>query len=334
MMMKLACVGYMAVLAALMSAITACGSSGSAADTAATASGSSSAATQHGNKIAYLQPLVDPSVQSVTLGMQCAAKKDGDTIVSLNAGFDQGKQINQFDTALTQGAKGIIANPVNQQAMYPSYAKAHGEGVPVIDYAGPNASPPNATNVGEDPSAVAQATVDAIMKAIPSGAKAIMIGGPPAVAGVTPRENAFRAAAGKAGIQILGEEDSLTLAATDVQAKTSSLLLKYPQANIIWGITGATASSAAQAANAQGDAVGTKVFTVGVGASPDVAADVRAGTLSIMVDNKSYEWGEALVGLMDQAIAGQTITNPTLSYTSYTKADINSWVPPTARCTS
>jgi ABC-type sugar transport system substrate-binding protein len=316
-------VGYVALLAAMVAGVTACGSG----------SASNSSSGHSGNKIAYLQPLAsDPSVQSVTLGIQCAAKKSGDTILLFDAGFDQNKQINQFNTAMTQGAAGIISHGVNSPGMYPSYARASKDHVPVIDYVGPNDHPPNATYVGEDPVAVAQATVDALLKEVPSGGKALMIGGPPAVAGVTPRVNAFRAAAQKAGIEILGEEDSLTLAANDVQGKASSLVLKNPQANILWGVTAATAATAGQVAQRQGKAVGTGMFVAGVGASTDVANNVRQGVLTDMIDADNYAQGEAMVRLMDDAIAGKSVSSPPFTYKAYTSANIDSWVPPAQRC--
>lgn len=323
---------YVALLAALVAGANACGSSTEASSTGA--GGASSSDSGHsGSKIAYLQPIgSDPSVQSVTAGIQCAAKKAGDTVLLLDAGFDQSKQITQFDTATTQGAKAIISHAVNSAGMYPAYAPAAKEHIPVIDYAGPADQVPNATHVGEDPAAVAQTTVDALHKEVPTGAKAVMIGGPPAVAGVTPRVESFKAAAQKAGIEIVGEADSLTLTAEDVQGKTSSLLLKYPQANIIWGVTAGTAATAGKVAKAQGKAVGTSMFTAGAGASEDVASDVSQGVLTDMIDNQSYEAGEAMVGLLDAAIVGKKIVNPTFTYVAYNKANIGSWVAPTKRC--
>src|SRR5208282_2900861 len=99
--------------------------------------------------IAYLQPLAaDPSVQSVTLGMQCETKKVGDTLLVFDAGFDQNKQISQFDTAMIEGAKGIVSHADNSVGMYPSYAQAGAKHIPVIDYSGPSDNPPNATHVG------------------------------------------------------------------------------------------------------------------------------------------------------------------------------------------
>jgi D-xylose transport system substrate-binding protein len=333
---KLKGVGAVALSAAVAAGLAACGSSSSTATSASGDSASTSASSkpaEGGKKIAYLQPLAaDPSVQSVTLGMQCQAKKSGDSVLLFDAGFDQNKQINQFATAMTQGAKGIISHAVNSPGMFPSYARAHDKHVPVIDYAGPNTDPPNATYVGEDPAAVAQTTVDALLEEVPTGGKAIMIGGPPAVAGVTPRLKEFKAAAQKAGIELLGEKDSLTLTANDIQSKASSLLLKYPQANIIWGVTAATAATAGQVAKSQGKAVGTKVFVAGAGASADVAGLVRKGVLTDMIDNLSYEWGEAMVKLIDDAMAGQDISNPAFTYKAYTKANIDSWVPPAKRC--
>lgn len=329
-------VGYAALLAALATGLAGCGSSSKSSPSSNASSsntGSSTTQSGHGGTIAYLQPLAqDPSVQGLTSGMQCATKTSGDTLLLFDAGFDQSKQISQFNTALTKGAKAIISHAVNSAGMYPSYARAKQQHIPVIDAYGQSQNPPNATYVGEDADAVAKTTVDALLKEVPTGGKAVMIGGPPAVAGVTPRVNAFKAAARNAGIQILGEEDSLTLAAPDVQGKTSSLLVKYPQANMIWGVTAATAATSGQLAKSQGKPVGSKLFVAGVGASADVAAKVGQGVLTDMIDNLSYEWGEAMVKLMDGAIAGKAITNPTFTYKAYTKANIASWVPPSERC--
>ncbi|WP_236792130.1 sugar ABC transporter substrate-binding protein [Amycolatopsis sp. GM8] len=312
--------GYAALSAALVAALAGCGS-GDAASGA--------------NTIAYLQPFgADPAVQSVTFGVQCAAKQHGDKVLLYDAALDQNKQINQFNTAMTQGATGIISHTVNQAAMYPSYARAHDQKVPVVDFVGADHNPPNATYVGEDPAAVAQVTVDAILKAIPSGAKAVMIGGPPSASGVTPRQDAFKVAAEKAGITILGKEDSLTLTPDDIQKKASSLLLQYPTANVIWGITANTAAVAGQLAKQQGIPVGNGVVSVGAGATVDVADKVRDGALTIMVDTMGYEWGQAMVGLLNDAIAGKQISNPAFNYQPYTKDNISTWLDPAKRCAS
>jgi len=317
------CVGYLAISALLAAGLSACGSD----DAGGSGDGSG------GNTIAYLQVLAaDPSVQSVTLGMQCAAKKSDDEVIVFDAGFDQNKQVTQFDTAITRGADGIVSHAVNSPGMYPSYMRAANSDIPVIDYAGPDPDPENATFVGEDQAAVAQTTVDALLEFVPEGGKAVMIGGPPAVAGVKPRADEFKKAAEAAGIEILGQEDSLTLTPDDIQKKASSLLLKYPEANIIWGVTAATAATGGQVANQQGLAVGEDVFAVGAGASPDVADFVRQGDLTIMIDNLSYEWGEAMVGLLDSAIAGETITNPEFEYKAYTSENIDTWIAPADRC--
>ncbi|MFC5947553.1 sugar ABC transporter substrate-binding protein [Pseudonocardia lutea] len=324
MIRRLGAIGVATLSAALVASLAACGS-GAAASSSETGA----------NTIAYLQSFgADPAEQSVTFGVECAGKKAGGKVLVYDAALDQNKQINQFNTAMTQGASGIISHTVNQDAMYPSYARAKAQKVPVIDFVGANTNPPNATFVGEDPPAVADVTVQAILKAIPSGAKAVMVGGPPSASGVTPRQDAFKAAAEKAGITILGKEDSLALTPDDIQKKASSLLLKYPDANVIWGITANTAAVAGQMAKQQGMAVGNGVVSVGAGATLDVADKVRDGSLSIMVDTMGYEWGEAMVGLLNEAIAGKQISNPSFQYEAYTKDNISTWKDPAKRCTA
>jgi ABC-type sugar transport system substrate-binding protein len=339
--------GGVAVLAAVAVGITGCGSSGSSSpsptSSASGSGGSSGSSTgtasqtsrQGGHLIAYLQPLAaDPSVQAVAAGLMCEAKKTGDTIRLFDAGFDQNTQISQFNTALAEGAKGIISHPVNAAAVSPLYSKAAAQHVPVIQYPYPS-SPKGSFAVNGDPSDTAQVTIKAIQQQFPHGAKVVMIDGPPTVAGVLPRQNAFIAAARAAGIPIVGTQTSLTLAASDVNQKTSSLLLHYPDANVIWAITAATAGAAGQTAQSQHKALGTKLITIGAGASSAVAADVRQGTLTDMIEVANYPEGEAMVSAMDQLIAGKT--NPTVSTehaTDYTKANISSWVPPQQRCKS
>lgn len=320
MFSKLTYVSYAAVSAMLVAGLVGCG------DDSTTKDGS-------GHTIAYLQPFgADPAVQSVTFGVRCAAKASGGKVLIYDAALDQNKQINQFNTAMTQGAQGILSHTVSQEAMYPSYARAARDAVPVIDFVGLHDNPPNATYVGENPDAVAQVTVNAIAKAVPAPAKVVMIDGPPSAAGVTPRQIAFKAAAEKAGFAVVGEEFSLTLTPEDVQKKASSLLLKHPDANVIWGVTANTAAIAGQMAQQRGTAVGTDLITIGAGATVDVVNKVRDGALTIMVDTMGFEWGEAMVSLLNDAIAGKTITNPTFDYQAYTKDNVNSWRDPSQRC--
>ena len=344
MFQKVRCAGGLAVLAAVAVGITGCGSSGTSKSSSSSGSGSSSGSStgtvsktssHGGNLIAYLQPdAADPSVQAVAAGLMCEAKKTGDTIRLLDAGLDQSTQISQFSTALAEGAKGIISHPVNAPAVSPLYAKAAAQHVPVIQYPYPS-SPKDSFAVNGDPSDTAQVTIKAIQQQFPHGAKVVMIDGPPTVAGVLPRQNAFIAAAKAAGIPIVGTQTSLTLAASDVNQKTSSLLLQYPDANVIWAITAATAAAAGQTAQSQHKALGTKLITIGAGASSAVAANVRQGTLTDMIEVANYPEGEAMDSVMDQLIAGKTNpTVPTEHAIDYTKANISSWVAPQQRCKS
>ncbi|MFC5947524.1 sugar ABC transporter substrate-binding protein [Pseudonocardia lutea] len=201
---------------------------------------------------------------------------------------------------------------------------------------GADENPPDAIYIGEDPATAARITAEAIVRARPTGAKVAMIGGPPAAAGATPRQAAFRAAAEKAGIEILGQADSLTLTLDDVQEKAACLLLRYPDANVLWSITAGAAGITGRSLRASAMAVDTDVITIYIGATSDLAKQVEAGSLTIVVDNVVYEWGEELVNLLNGGLSGKQISKPSdpLGITGkvYTKDDIAQWAYPEDRC--
>ena len=109
-----------------------------ASDTAASTSPAGGGGSVTGAKIAFLMP--DNGSTRYELhdhpGFVAQMKKDCPTcqVIYNNAGADATKQQNQFNSALTQGAKVIVLDPVDSAAAKALVSQAQAKGVKVIAY--------------------------------------------------------------------------------------------------------------------------------------------------------------------------------------------------------
>ncbi|MGW6454790.1 substrate-binding domain-containing protein [Streptomyces sp. NPDC055078] len=117
-------------VAAVLVSATACSTNG-------TSNGSGSGSAKNA-KIAFLMPdlastryeLYDAPLFKARMKELC----DGCTVLYQNAGGDAAKQQQQANSALAQGAKAIVIDPVDSAAAATTVRTAQGRGVPVIAY--------------------------------------------------------------------------------------------------------------------------------------------------------------------------------------------------------
>jgi ribose transport system substrate-binding protein len=326
-----------AAVVALVAAalLAACGSSGSSSSTSD--GGSRTTAKTGGVKIGF-DSYADPSdgyTQAWKAGLECFADANGDSVTTVYSNVDLNKQITDVQTLLAQGMKGIFLYPLDTAALTPTFQKAKQQGVAVLSTNGPA---PNAVNfdVNANRQALGGDTVRIAQSVVPSGGKAVIIGGPPQALAVQQQILGFTNAARAAGIQILGRIDnagnSVTSQIQQGQIIGNELLAKYPDANIIYTLTPDQALGASIAAKAHGKVVGRGFAIVGSSIDPAAVRGILAGKITGLADDDTWMFGYNAAKAIDAYAHGTPVTAAPWHVTAYTKDNAADWVAPEQRC--
>jgi ABC-type sugar transport system substrate-binding protein len=335
------------VAALLLAACGGGGSSSSASSSESTseASESTSEASEStgessesgGVKIGF-DSYADPSdgyTQAWQAGLECFAEENGDEVISVYSNVDLNKQITDVKTLLAQGVNGIFLYPLDTAALTPTFHEAAQQGVAVLSMNGPA---PDAVNfdVNENRQALGGYTVKIAQEVVPSGGKAVIVGGPPQALAVQQQILGFTKAAEEAGIEILGRIDNAGSSATSQiqqgQVIGNELLSKYPEANIIYTLTPDQALGASVAAEGHGKKIGDNFAIVGSSINEAAAKAVEAGKISGLADDDNWMFGYNAAKEIASFANGGEVQVPQWHVTTYTKDNVAEWVPPENRC--
>jgi ribose transport system substrate-binding protein len=80
-----------------------------------------------------LMSLNDPFFVSLENGLRNAVEEQGDTLITLDAGFDQNKQISDIEDMIQRGVDCVFMNPVDSAGIKPALEALQTAGIPVID---------------------------------------------------------------------------------------------------------------------------------------------------------------------------------------------------------
>ncbi len=187
-----------------------------AASTTAVAGGGGGGAVK-GAKIAFLMP--DNGSTRYELhdhpGFVAQMKKDCPTcqVIYNNAGADATKQQNQFNSALTQGAKVIVLDPVDSAAAKALVSQAQAKGVKVIAYDRPIPTAKPDYYVSFDNETIGKLIAQSLVKklktgTIPSGSGILEVNGSPTDAAAGLIKKGIHEGLAGSGIKTLAEYDT------------------------------------------------------------------------------------------------------------------------------
>lgn len=202
--------------AALSVAVAGCGSDDEPASTGA-ASGTAPAKSGGGGdyKIAFLMPdtastryeLADKPLFEKRLKEICA----GCSVLYQNADSDAAKQQQQADSAMAQGVKAIVLDPVDSAAAATTVQKAKSQGIPIIAYDRPIPKVPADYYVSFDNQALgklfAQSLVDKVKEENPDGG-ILQVNGSPTDAAAGLIKKGMHEAIDPSGLKLLAEYDT------------------------------------------------------------------------------------------------------------------------------
>jgi D-xylose transport system substrate-binding protein len=226
-----------AVLA--IAAVSGCGSDNGGGGGAGGGGGSAANA-----KIAFLMPdtastryeLADRPLFEKRLKQLCS----GCSVLYQNADADAAKQQQQVDSALAQGVKAIVLDPVDSAAAATMVQKAKSQGVPLIAYDRPIPKAKADYYVSFDNEKLgrmfAQSLVDRVKKDNPGGG-ILQVNGSPTDAAAGLIKKGMHSAIDPSGLKLLGEYDTPDWAPPKAQEWVSGQISKF--GNKIKGVVAA-----------------------------------------------------------------------------------------------
>jgi len=217
-----------AAAAVLLLAVAGCGSDDSSSESSG---GGGDAANA---KIAFLMPdtastryeLADKPLFEKRLKELCA----GCSVLYQNADSDAAKQQQQVDSALAQGVKAIVLDPVDSAAAATMVQKAQSQNVPIIAYDRPIPAKAPDYYVSFDNEKLgemfAQSLVDKVREDNPSGG-ILQVNGSPTDAAAGLLKKGMHTAVDASGLKLLAEFDTPEWAPPKAQEWVSGQISKY-----------------------------------------------------------------------------------------------------------
>jgi D-xylose transport system substrate-binding protein len=222
-----------AAMAILVVGFSACGSDDSKSDSGSSSSSGGGGGAKNA-KIAFLMPdtastryeLADKPLFEKRLKELCA----GCTVLYQNADSDAAKQQQQMDSALAQGVKAIVLDPVDSAAAASMVQKAQAQKVPIIAYDRPIPKAKADYYVSFDNEKLgalfAKSLVDKVKKDHPNGG-ILQVNGSPTDAAAGLLKKGAHSAVDPSGLKLLAEYDTPEWAPAKAQDWVSGQITKF-----------------------------------------------------------------------------------------------------------
>ncbi len=233
-----------------------------------------------------------------------AVEANGDTLVTLDPALDPVKQISQIEDIVAQGVDAIFLNPVDWQAVAPGLMAAKEAGIPIINVdAAVYDEDLVACIVASDNLAAGLVCAEDMLKRLPKGGKAVILGHPTTKTGIDRIAN-FKATIEKhPEFQIVAEDSSegqLEIA----MPKMENIIQAHPDMNVVMCVNDPTARGVIQAlkaANMKG------VLIYGVDGSPDAKKAIKEGDMTGTAAQSPINIGKIGVEMAYKILAGEKV---------------------------
>ena len=322
-------IGRMATVLAAVSAaglLAACGSSSgggsstsaSASDTSSPSQSSSSASPSSNVTIGvsfYTERI--PLYATMHQGIQAAADAAGVKVIFLDANGSPETQSNQINSLVTQGAKAIIASPVDANALVPAYKAARSSGVKMVSAANKVPDSEEDAFVGPDLVSYATQTMDKLSAGIGGSGDIIEFTGPPVISFVQLQEKGWAASLAKnPGVKVvqtavvddLSQEKATTVATTALTAHPNVKGVMCSTDDICLGVIKAMGAVSIDPKS---------IWSAGWDGQQTGVDAIKAGNYKLTLSYLAYAWGQTAfktaLGLANgQAPASHYVLTPGL----------------------
>ncbi|HEY8374504.1 MAG TPA: substrate-binding domain-containing protein [Pseudonocardiaceae bacterium] len=271
--------------------------------TAACGNGGTTGGEQGSMTIALsVSTLNNPFFVQLKEGAEEAARELGVTLTVLDAQNDAVNQVNQVQTAVTQGVKAVVINPVDSDQAAPAAKAAENAGVPVV---AADRSINNATvvsTVASDNVQGGQLAAEALAQAMGGGGEVVVLQGVPGASASRERGQGFQeGVAQQAGLNVVATQPADFDRAKGLDVMTN-LLQAHPN---VKGVFAENDEMALGAIKALGDRAGQDVVVVGFDGTPDGLAAIEAGQLAASIAQQPREIGRQAVEQAVRAARGE-----------------------------
>ena len=236
--------------------------------------------------------------------IKAAVEANGDTLITLDPALDPVKQISQIEDMVAQGVDAIFLNPVDWQAVAPGLMAAHEAGIPIInvdaavydeDYV--------ACIVASDNLAAGLVCAEDMLKRLPKGGEAIILGHPTTKTGIDRIAN-FKATIEKHPEFTIGAEDSSEGQLEIAMPKMENIIQAHPDMAVVMCVNDPTARGVIQALKAA-DMKGVLIY--GVDGSPDAKKAIKEGDMTGTAAQSPINIGKIGVEMAYKILAGEKV---------------------------
>jgi ribose transport system substrate-binding protein len=192
---------------------------------------------------------VDNFWNGVTYGIIDEADKSGAVVVSVLSAGGYGnlsEQIANLETLSARNLDGIIIAGATYDGLDRTVKKLTDSGIKVVVAATPINAKTASVGILEDEHRVGEQMGEYIC-ALKPGAKVITLPGPQGSEWNKIRFDGFQSAAKKCNLQTYGDTFQGQISLEDGQKQATDLLIKYPDAQFVWGVAGLIGDGAAAA---------------------------------------------------------------------------------------
>ena len=266
---------------------------------------SSCVASAQGKKFgATYMTMNNPFFGVMNDAIKAAVEANGDTLVTLDPALDPVKQISQIEDMVAQGVDAIFLNPVDWQAVAPGLLAAHEAGIPIInvdaavydeDYV--------ACIVASDNLAAGLVCAEDMLKRLPKGGKAIILGHPTTKTGIDRIAN-FKKTIEAHPEFTIAQEDSSEGQLEIAMPKMENIIQAVPDMAVVMCVNDPTALGTIQAlraANMKG------VLIYGVDGSPDAKKMIKEGLMTGTAAQSPINIGKIGVEMAYKILAGEKV---------------------------
>ncbi|MEV0635897.1 substrate-binding domain-containing protein [Streptomyces sp. NPDC050619] len=314
-----------------MAVATACGTDGS--ESVGSGSGG-------GKTVAFGSPVMaQEGQQDISKGFKSGAAGLGWKAKTYDANLSADTQVSNVQTMIDQHVDALAAWALDENAIAGAYAAAKGAEIPVIGIN--SAGTAGASTVwwevySCESGGILDQLADLFATAKPHGKIAVMGFPVKSIVGMT---DCFTAAAKRAGLTIVSQQDNTQNTSSGASALAQDLLSAHPDIAGFWSFNDSTALGVSSAVIAAGKKVYTPespngILVTGSNGDTSAIAALKSGTLTASVDTDPYCTGVAAVAAMQAAIKGEPATKYVVKNGLITSATVKDFVAPKDRtCT-
>ena len=237
--------------------------------------------------------------------IKAAVEANGDTLITLDPALDAVKQISQIEDMVAQGVDAIFLNPVDWQAVAPGLMAAKEAGIPIINVDAP-VYDEDLVNciVASDNLAAGLVCGEDMLKRLPKGGKAVILGHPTTKTGIDRIAN-FK--------KVVEEHPEFTIVAEDssegqleiAMPKMENIIQAHPDMSVVMCVNDPTALGTIQALVAANALEGVLIY--GVDGSPDAKKSIKEGRMTGTAAQSPINIGKIGVEMAYKILAGETV---------------------------